>query len=366
MKTRMGVALGSGLAGLVLFGFSSGCQVSVGEEVDGTGGKSNQAEDQTGGREDDESTGGRSNASTGGAPASTGGAPASTGGAPASTGGTAAAGSPDEPEAGATSSGNPDDPPRVEDCDSGEPETNDTRETAWSLLEGATLCVRAQNEDWLYVDTPDDGKAHILEITFAPDPGANVDYDIEVESDGSTIGGSYTQNGADETAWVTLGPKVRALVRVVPFTGSDHVVRVDATMETEADQYSPNQTAETAAEIPVNEEITAEFHQPYTDDANQPFADWYSAELSEGAHTISFSQVVATQRLDVEIKNPRGEKIASGYSANGGALFDLDFEASMPGTYQFLVTDFIRGPGSFATGNRPAWLTQSYRFEIIE
>jgi hypothetical protein len=348
----MGVVLGGGLAGLVLFGLSSGCQVSVGEEVDGTGGKSNQAEDPTGGREDNESTGGKSNASTGGAPAS--------------TGGTAAAGSPDEPEAGAMNSGNPDEPPRVEDCESGAPETNDTRATAWPLLDGATLCVRAQNEDWLYVDTPDDGKAHILEITFAPDPGANVEYDIEVESDGSRIGGSYTQNGADETAWITLGPKVRALIRVVPFIGSDHVVRVDAKMETETDEYSPNQTAETAAEIPVNEEITAELHQPYTDAANQPFADWYSAELSEGAHTISFSEVVATLRLDVEIKNPRGEKIASGYSANGGALFDLDFEANMPGTYQFLVTDFIRGPGSFATGNRPAALTQSYTFEIIE
>src|SRR5690348_1213878 len=131
MKTRMGVALGGGLTGLVLFGLSSGCQVSVGEEVDGTGGKSNQVDDPTGGREDNETTGGKSNASTGRAPASTGGAPASTGGAPTSTGGAAAAGSPDEPEAGATNSGNPEAPPRVEDCDSGEPETNDTRETAW-------------------------------------------------------------------------------------------------------------------------------------------------------------------------------------------------------------------------------------------
>jgi hypothetical protein len=352
MKTRMGVVLGSGIAGLVLFGLSSGCQVSVGEETDGTGGKSNQAEDPTGGREDDESTGGKSNASTGGAPAS--------------TGGTAAAGSPDEPEAGATNSGNPDDPPRVEDCESGAPETNDTRETAWPLLDGATLCVRAQNEDWLYVDTPDDGKAHILKVIIAPGPGDNVEYDIEVESDGSRIGGSYSQNGADETAWVTLGPKVRALMRVVPFTGSEHVVRVDATLETETDEYSPNQTAETAAKIPVNEEITAEFHQPYSDAANQPFADWYSAELSEGAHTISFSQVVATQRLDVDVKNPRGETIASGYSTNAGALFDLDFQANMPGTYRFLVNDFIRGPGSIATGNRPAALTQSYTFKIIE
>jgi hypothetical protein len=359
MKTRMGVVLGSGIAGLVLFGLSSGCQVSVGEETDGTGGKSNQAEDPTGGREDDESTGGKSNASTGGAPASTGGAPAS-------TGGTAAAGSPDEPEAGATNSGNPDDPPRVEDCESGAPETNDTRETAWPLLDGATLCVRAQNEDWLYVDTPDDGKAHILKVIIAPGPGDNVEYDIEVESDGSRIGGSYSQNGADETAWVTLGPKVRALMRVVPFTGSEHVVRVDATLETETDEYSPNQTAETAAKIPVNEEITAEFHQPYSDAANQPFADWYSAELSEGEHTISFSQVVATQRLDVDVKNPRGETIASGYSTNAGALFDLDFQANMPGTYRFLVNDFIRGPGSIATGNRPAALTQSYTFKIIE
>jgi hypothetical protein len=40
------------------------------------------------------------------------------------------------------------------------------------------------------------------------------------------------------------------------------------------------------------------------DAANQPFADWYSAELSEGAHTLSFSEVVATQRLDIEIRNP--------------------------------------------------------------
>jgi hypothetical protein len=38
----------------------------------------------------------------------------------------------------------------------------------------------------------------------------------------------------------------------------------------------------------------------------------------------------------------------------------------MPGTYRFLVTDFIHGPGSFATGNRPASLTQSYTFKIIE
>lgn len=356
MKTRLGVALGSRLAGLVLFGLASGCQVSVGEEVNGTGGKSNRNDDPTGGREEGEATGGKSNASTGGAPTSTGGA--STAGSPDE---------PDEPDAGAGgNSGHPEDRPMVEDCESDAPETNDTRETAWPLVSGTTLCVRAQNEDWLYVDTPDDGKAHILELTFAPDPGKNVQYNIEVESDGSSIGSSYTQNGADQTAWVTLGPNVHALIRLVPFTGAGGIVRVDAKMETETDEYSPNQSQETAAEIPVNEDITAEFHQPYSDSANHPFWDWYAAELSEGDHTISFSKVVDSQRVDVEVRNPRGEKIASGYAQNGGALFDLGFKANMPGTYVFLVTDFINGPGSLTIGNRPAALSQSYTFKIIE
>ena len=303
MKTGLGAVLGSGLAAWVLLMFA-GCQVSVGEEVDGAGGTSN-----------------------------------------AATGGAASA--------------------LVEDCTSDEPDTNDTRDAAWPLLDGSRVCLAADDRDWFYVDTPDDGKAHILELGLAPDPGADVRFRAEAASDGSTIGSDWTEESTDETAWLTLGPGVRTLIELSRYSVGGSVA-LTTRLQPEADPYSPNGSSDDAAEISVNEPITAEFHQPYSAATAQAYEDWYRVSLAVGPHKIAFSEVVTSQRVQVSVTNPRGEHVEGGAALNPGALLDLSFDAKLAGPYLISVSDFEAGPGSFSVGKKPAALSQSYTFEVIE
>ena len=180
------------------------------EEQDATGGKPSEVEEREGQGGSETATGGTgtggSATTTGGRATSTGGRATSTGGSAASTGGSGGSGPPDETGE------------LVEDCDAAEADNNDTRETAMALGTGATLCVGVNDVDWLYVDTPDDGKAHILRVLIAPDPGADVSFEVEAAADDSSIGNDYTDVGADATLWVTLGPGTRTLLSFGRFT----------------------------------------------------------------------------------------------------------------------------------------------------
>jgi hypothetical protein len=141
---------------------------------------------------------------------------------------------------------------------------------------------------------------------------------------------------------------------------------LEASLEAESDAYSPNYTKETAAEIAVNEEISAEQHRPYTSATDKPYEDWYQVELATGPHSLSFTQVVSTQQVSVQVIDPRGENLGNGYSSNTGALFDYEFEVKNAGTHFIKVGDFRGGPDGFAVGKRPASLSEQYVFSVIE
>jgi hypothetical protein len=347
----MGNQLSAALTSILICGLAIGCQVSVGEDDDATGGKPSDAEGREGQGGSETATGGTA---TGGSAATTGGrAATSTGGSATSTGGTGGSGPPDETG------------PLIEDCDSTAADNNDTRETAMALGTGATLCVGVDDVDWLYVDTPDDGKAHILRVLIAPDPGVDVSFKVEAAADGSSIGNDYTDLGADATLWVTLGPGTRTLLSFGHFTRGGRFT-LEASLETESDAYSPNYSKETAAEIAVNEEITAEVHRPYSSATDKPYVDWYQVELATGPHTLSFTQVVSSQMVHASIVDPRGENRANDYAANAGALLDIEFTVKNAGIHYINVGDFRSGPSSFAVGERPAALSEQYVFSVIE
>jgi hypothetical protein len=366
METRLRASLAKmgGLAWIVSAGLF-GCQVKVGTGEDGgTGGDSGVtpkggSPGATGGA----ASGGTSDGGRAGSFADGGSDPA-TGGDVASGGRSAAGGQPADSAGTAGISGGRS-ASLVEDCASTEPENNDTRETAALLGTGATLCVKGSDQDWLYVDTPDDGKAHILELRIAPEPGADVDFKVESSVDGSSAGNDYTTNGADETLWLTLGPASRTLLRFARWS-SGGIVKLTATLETEQDPYSPNYTRETAAKIEVNAATTAEMHQPFTSNTDRPYVDWYQAELAAGAHMVSFTHVPSSRRVSLKVVDSRGQNVASGYAANAGALYDLKFNAATAGTYFVSVDDFSSGPGSFSVGQQPAVLSDSYTFSIVE
>jgi hypothetical protein len=227
------------------------------------------------------------------------------------------------------------------------------------------LCLKNGDEDWLYVDTPDDGKAHILELGIAPEPGADVAYKVESSVDGSSAGNDYTTKGADATLWLTLGPGSRTLLGFGRWSNGG-IVKLTAALETEQDPYSPNYTKEAAAKIAVNAATTAEMHQPFTSSTDRPYVDWYQAELAAGAHTVSFTHVPSSRRVLLKVVDSRGQNLASGSAANAGALYDLKFAAATAGTYFVSVSDYSSSPGSFSVGQKPAVLADSYTFSIVE
>jgi hypothetical protein len=250
------------------------------------------------------------------------------------------------------------------DCHSTELQGNDTRGAARRLSPEVTLCLRGRDQNWFYVDTPDDGKAHILEVLVAPEPEADVRFEVEMESDGSLLGSDYTADRAT-TYWATLGPGRRALLSFAGFSRGGQV-QLKARMTAERDPYSPNQARESAAEIQVGQLIRAQLHQPYFSRDEQPYGDWYEARLEAAPYTVNFKQVIVSQRVSVNVLDARGELVADGHAATPGALLDLDFDVDTDGVYQFYVGDFRSGPGSFAVGKEPAAVSQSYSFEIVD
>jgi hypothetical protein len=346
----MGNGLSAALTSVLIGGLAMGCRITTGEE-DGTGGQRSDGQ------------GGSETATSG---AGTGGSAATTGGDATTKGGDAATTGEDATTTGGAGGSGPAGTERVmEDCDSTAADNNDTRETAMPLGAGATLCVKSADQDWLYVDAPDDGKAHILRVLIAPDPGISVSFLVEAAADGSSLGNDYTAAGTDQTLWATLGPGTRTLLRFSRFSTGGRFT-LEASLEAETDAYSPNYTKETAAEIAVNEEISAEVHQPYTSATDKPYQDWYQVELATGQHTLSFTQVVSSQQVSVRIVDSRGENVGNDYAANAGALFDYEFAVKNAGVHFISVADFRGAPGSFAVGKRRASLSEQYVFSVIE
>lgn len=254
----------------------------------------------------------------------------------------------------------------VEDCDTDVEGTNDDTEHAVALGSGATLCLQGAGDlDFVYIDAPAGKKASIARVLIAPDPGVSADFKALADADGSTLGSAYTSGGADVNLALVLAPGSRTYLSFKPFvTGG--VVVLTSKLETEQDDFEPNNEKSQAASIAVNTDVVAQFHGAYASSTDQSGVDWYRATLAAGPHTLRLAHVPDDLRLEVRAYDPKGAGLGSKYAGSSGQSFDYEFMAATAGEYRFELGFFVGGPPVFVTGKEPASIADTYTFRIDE
>jgi hypothetical protein len=349
--------LARGLTGsaLLIAVVAAGCKVEVGATEDEPG--------------PDTETAGAA-ATTGGNATSSGGSSSSEPDASAGTGtegGSAGASAAEDGGAsmGGAAGGETTEAAVVEDCATDVNGTNDDAEHAVALGSQATLCLRAGDLDFVYIDAPAGDKASIARVLIAPEPGVSADFAAIADADGSRLGGSNTTGGADVKLALVLAPGSRTYLSLKPFVAGGIVV-LTSSLEFEQDAFEPNNEKSQAASIAINTDITAQFHAAYASATDNSGIDWYRASLSAGPHTLRFSHVPDDIRLEVIAYDPNGGSLGSKNARTNGEIFDLPFNASAAGEYRFQLRFFVGGPPPFATGKEPASIADTYTFRVEE
>jgi hypothetical protein len=342
---------------LCVLSLGTACHVVV-EKDDGTGGEREMGVDSSGGTS--ALTGGRAPVAgaSGGAPeggnVAVAGGGASTGGTKAGTEGGGGA------EAGATSS----DAPYVEACGAAEPTNNDARESALDLSAGATLCMSDENDDdWFYLDAPDDGKGHVIQLDITQEPAARIGMTLFAKQDGSEMGMAYLEQGVSGSVYASVGPGTRTLIDFAPFWARDALATVKASLLTESDAYEPNNDRDAAATIQPGTEISAQLIVPYASLAQNSAVDWYKVELTAGSHVFHLTAVPEDLNVRASLSDSGRVDLATQHAPNRGAIFDFSFDVKTAGIYFFVVDSFGDLP-ILVNGTKPRFLGEPYKFQI--
>jgi hypothetical protein len=330
------------------FASAGGCQLSVGESEDDDGGESSE-EPGTGGRAP---TGGTTSTPTGGTTSTPTGGTTST-----PTGGTTST-----PTGGTTST--PNSGSHIEVCGEEETIDNNDRAHAQPLGESATFCVNGSDHDWFYVEAPDDGKAHVVQLDFVEDPDAWIQAQVHADADFSELGGFIIDQGTESSVWVTVGPGTRTLFDFQNYVGNNGLSRVKATLTSEKDQHEPNNERDAAQAITQGSPVRAQLMVPYVAESQRTPEDWYKVELTAGAHVFKLTEVPEDVWLGVEISDSSRVAVASGRPPNKGATFDYEFEIDADGTYYFRLSNYISGLPVISAGNAPGFVTDEYAFTV--
>jgi hypothetical protein len=368
------------LVSLLALATAAGCQLSVGESESGDGGEGSEdfREPSPGERVGETNPGGGTPSAAGGADSSaSGGTASAAGGAESSaSGGTAGAvsgganGTPSAGRGGGASGApntpnTPDGAAHSELCGVEETVQNGDRDQAQPLGTEASFCVDEDDDhDWFYVDVPDDGKAHVIELELTPEPAAWVNAEVYAAADFSKIGAMTIDEGTKTSAFVTVGPGTRTLFDFSEYAKSEGLTVVRTTVTAEKDPHERNNERDAAATITAGSEVRAQLMVPYTTDADRSSEDWYALDLGAGAHTVRVSAVAQEVYLSIDVLDGSGVAVDSADAPNRGAIFDFDFEAKTAGTFFFRFRAHAGELPAIGSGKLPKFLGDEYVFTI--
>jgi hypothetical protein len=343
------------LAVCALAAASGGCQLQL---SDGRAGKGGDGPDDVTKTED------------GGASTNSGGASTANGGAPStshagSANGTAQAGSTSAgagPSAGASSSAIA----YEEDCANTDAVPNDDREHAVDFGAGATVCVLdSSDSDWFYLDTPNDGRAHVIEFDISETDASWIDIDIMAGKDGSDLGRIHpSQRGLKMSAFLTVGPDTRTFFDVNGYLANTDTTTIKVSVTAEADDHEPNNDQASATLIQPETEVSAQLIVPYVSATDQQVEDWYKAELTAGKHTVQVTAVPSDLYPNFEVRDSTNTVLTSSeHGPNRGATFSFTFTAAEAGTYYLMVDEYVGGYILYS-GTKADSDAKPYKFQI--
>jgi hypothetical protein len=303
----------------------------------------------------DDDTDGAAGGGTGGSGAEAGsaGTPSTPGGAGDHAGGSAGAG---EGGTGGTDTG------YVEAC--GEDDDNDTADTAVPFASTARLCLAEGDTDWLVIAAPDDGKAHWLKVSVNQAAGTRAQIAGIAAADDTEMGSVTLAESAERTLHLVVGSGTKTYLKVREYFGPG-ILDLKLETQVENDAYEPNDTAEAAAAIALDTDISAQLWPGYVKEDAVLTSDVYSVTLAAGSAQISFSAMPTNARVRVEVTDPDGTEVKSQVADNAGAKPSVMFETEKPGKHTIRISDYFSGEfSSFISSGTPKHLTDVYTFRV--
>src|SRR5688572_9207052 len=340
-----GVNIGISLAVLAL---SGGCKLEVGEaDDDATGGEAAKRD-----REREEAAGGTTSAP----PSSTGGT-ASPSTPPPSTGGTTPSTTPPPNTSGSTGV--------REDCGVPEAVNNEDRDHAQPLGSSATICVDDDDdEDWFYIDAPDDGKAHVIRLDVEQTAEAHLGVAVYADKDDSEITHTSFDLGVTDALYLTVAPGSRTLLDFYEYGTSRGLITLKTSLTTELDENEPNNDRDEAKAISAGSGVHGQILVPYLTAEDRESADWYRVELKAGPHVLHLTQVPERVWLGVWISDSNRVEVDWARPPNAGALFDFEFEVPADGAYYLELDNYPAELPVAVQGDPETYLSEGYVFTI--
>lgn len=252
----------------------------------------------------------------------------------------------------------------VETCGVEEAVPNGERDQAQPLGADTTFCLADGDRDWFYVDAPDDGKAHVLQLDFEQEAQAHADGEVYAAADFTRIGELNFERGTLETKFVTVGPGSRTLFVFTDYAGRGGLVRVKTTISAEKDEHEPNNGRTSAARITAGSEVRGQLIVPYVSDSSRVAADWYEVVLSAGKHVLSFQAMPLDLYMKVNLIGADNVAIDDGLAPNRGALFDFAFEVPEDGSYFVQLVPYTDPPVVIDQDAPPRFVSEQYVFRI--
>lgn len=304
-------------------------------------------------------------AGAGGASGS-GGAPSSGAGGTVDSGGAAGAGgaSDEGPAAGAggeSGAGTVSD--YFEETDAPEPVDNDDRDHVLPMPHRGSLWLPANDRDWFYVEAPDDGRAHVLELRVEQDAPTRAEVVAYAAADNSEIGRILVPQGTTRTIWVSVGPGTTAHIEF----RANRPGRLDFVfvgMTAELDEYEPNNDRDSAKPVAVNTPFSGQQIIPYSSDVERDLSDWYEVTLDAGEAVVNVLDVpdnvgFAIRMLD-EMNNVTNLPMFM-----PGVIGSREVTIPTPGKYRFQLTNHSNSAiPAFASGTMPANMSETYTVRI--
>ena len=250
----------------------------------------------------------------------------------------------------------------IEEC--GEADDNNSKEKAIAVTPNVRLCLSDDDVDWLKVTTPDDGKAHLIEIAYDQGSGFAFGVHAYADADNSFIAEYYTDPGTKKSLYLTVGPNTTTYLKFDRI-GEAATVDLKFTVTAENDDYEPNNERSAAAQVNLNEDIKGQLWLGYVDEESEDTVaeDWFKVDLEEGTAKVKFTQVPEDQNYVVKIYDSNGAEIQQLYGNGDGATWEDEFEVETAGTHYFrLSTTAPYGP-LFYEGKGKG-LSEQYVFQI--
>lgn len=250
----------------------------------------------------------------------------------------------------------------METC--GEDDANNSKDTAIPFGAKAKLCLPEGDIDWMKVVTPDDGKAHLIELSFEQQADARFRMDAIADVDNTTIDTYWSDKGTKKTIFLTVGPNTTTYLKFEPY-GEYGYVDFTLKLTAENDEHEPNNERTKAAPVNLNEDIKGQLWTPYVSENDQVSDDWFKADLAVGTATLKIAHAPENQRYAVEVFDKNNVSVDTLWMDALGSISEQEIEIETAGTHYFKLRDYGSDHlDGIITVTKPKSLTEQYTFRI--